>query len=214
MTQSSPVLLLAGIPPVLMEFRIRDPDSIFRPEVWKNCLHCIGVQQAVDVGKIRIGAAVFPTDGGNHLFGIDQKQNSFLVVISEIRGDKMVGVQIRTVDKTAFFDTVGSVIGNFWIVIMFSDTVENIHHGSPSDETAEINVWISYHIKMRYDNAENVGEKGKIMIAFSVNACYNTPCVQSGAPLQALGCRQAVRHQTLTLTFVGSNPAIPANSIR
>ena len=26
-----------------------------------------------------------------------------------------------------------------------------------------------------------------------------------------MGCRQAVRHQTLTLASVGSNPAIPAN---
>ena len=27
-----------------------------------------------------------------------------------------------------------------------------------------------------------------------------------------MGCRQAVRHQTLTLALVGSNPAIPANT--
>ena len=33
---------------------------------------------------------------------------------------------------------------------------------------------------------------------------------ESHYPPHIMGCRQAVRHQTLTLAFVGSNPATPA----
>ena len=38
---------------------------------------------------------------------------------------------------------------------------------------------------------------------------YRVVCPAVG--ISTMGCRQVVRHQTLTLVFVGSNPAIPAN---
>ena len=59
--------------------------------------------------------------------------------------------------------------------------------------------WVSYKTSL----------KRKKYVANLFCTCYNIMRVRSGAR-NTLGCRQAVRHQTLTLACVGSNPAIPA----
>ena len=45
---------------------------------------------------------------------------------------------------------------------------------------------------------------------FDVPLLERGACTLSRQSLLMMGCRQAVRHQTLTLAFAGSNPASPA----